>query len=67
MGNVKRHNRTLPLHPDHHTENVPDIFFFEEIIKREVDKAVHDAETHTHITYYPEATTDMRNRMNRPQ
>ena len=59
MGNVKRHNRTLPLHPEHHPELIPEIHFFERLIKREVDKAFHQTEIHGQVYYYPTNTTKL--------
>ena len=64
MGNVKRHNRTLPLHPDH-TESMPSMDFFEKIIKDEVQKAVTSSHEHEAVNYYPERTTDLSERLHR--
>jgi len=63
MGNVKKHNRTLPLHPIHHSDDAPDMVFFEQIIKQEVQKAVHDAEEHRQVYYYPDMTSDARDKL----
>lgn len=59
MGNIKKHNRSLPLHPEHHYDQVPDMVFFEQIIKTEVQKAVHDAHAYEQVHYYPQMTTDL--------
>ena len=63
MGNVKRHNRTLPLHPDH-AESMPSMDFFEKIIKDEVQKVVGTAVGDHIVNYYPERTTKLSDQLN---
>ncbi|MEO7617546.1 MAG: hypothetical protein ABIS59_01765 [Candidatus Saccharibacteria bacterium] len=62
MGNIKRHNRSLPLHPQPHAE---DMDFFEKIIKDEVKKTVHDELSHHPVHFSPETTSERAQRFHR--
>lgn len=62
MGNIKRHNRNLPLHSQSHTE---DIGFFERIIKDEIKKTVHDELSHNQVHLSPQATSELNKRIHR--
>ena len=62
MGNIKRHNRTLPLHPQPHTE---DIVFFENIIRQEIKKTVQDELHHSQVHFSPGTTSELGKRFHR--
>lgn len=65
MGNIKKHNRTLPLHPEPQAEKLPPMVFFEQIIRDEVDKVIDKNYSPKPVHTYPDMTTDLGERIHR--
>ncbi len=67
MGDIKRRNRSLPLHPDMQAGGMHGSQFFEQIIRDEIDKVMHKAYDSEKVHHYPEMTSDMMRRVHHIQ
>lgn len=65
MGDIKRRNRSLPQHPDMHTDGMHSLQFFEQIIREEVDKVMHKSYDSEKVHHYPIMTSDAARRIHR--